>query len=297
VTTFLQLQDEILQTLHGFGLSQPRATFLTASIDADDLAISVTDASNCEQGLVEIEGEAIFIESVDRNTNTLTVSPDGRGYYGTTAAAHDADVRCTIAPTWPRHRVKSAINDVIAATYPTLWGVAQTSFTYNPSVTTYALPAEAERILAVTAQVNGPSLEPQTISHYSLNSVAPTDDWATTNIISLHEAVTPGREVTVTYLKQPSALSGDSDAITVSGLRETAKLAIVYGACAQLVSFMDVSRLPVDVAVADEYDEKVQVGMASRISGQLQLRYEMELEKERKRLRATTPVKISVRKR
>jgi hypothetical protein len=297
MTTFLQLQNEVLQTLHGYGLSQPRATHLTASVDASELVFAVTSAADADMGLAEIEGELVFIESVDRTANTITIAPDGRGFYGTTAATHASGVRVTIAPSWPRNRVKQAINDVIASVYPTIFGVAQTQFTFNPSITTYSLPVAAERVLSVTADVNGPSLEQQVIKRYSFSSTAPTDDWATTNTISIQEGVTPGRTVTVTYLQQPTALSLDADALTTSGLRETAKLAIVYGACAQLLSFMDISRLTVDTAQADEYDEKVQVGMASRIAGQLQIRHEMELEKERKRLRATTPVNISVRKR
>jgi hypothetical protein len=125
---------------------------------------------------------------------------------------------------------------------------------------------------------------------------APSDDWPTTGTITLEEAVAPGRTVTVTFAKQPSALSGDSDALTASGLRETAKLAVVYGTCAQLLSFADVARLAVDTAEADEYAEKNALGMATRIAGQLAVRYEQELEKERKRLRQSTPTPISWRR-
>ena len=149
----------------------------------------------------------------------------------------------------------------------------------------------------MTADVNGPSREQQQVRHYQFNSVAPVDDWESTNTISLHEAVSPGRTVTVTYLKAPSPLTADSDPLTASGLRDTAKLAIVYGACSQLASFMDTARLPVDTAQADEYDDRNPVGIASRVAGQLYLRYTTELEAERKRLRATTPVTISMRKR
>ena len=294
MTTFVQLQNEVLQYLYGYGLAQPRATRLTAGVDNDDTAFSVSSAADLEQGLAEVDSELVFIESVDRGSNIATVI---RGYYGTTAAAHSVNAILTMAPTWPRTRVASAINDTILAMYPTLFGVAQTQFLFNPVVTTYSVPSEAEKVLRVTADLNGPSKEQQVVRRYSFDSVAPTDEWVTTNTISLHESVTPGKTVTVTYLKSLTALAADGDALTTSGLRETAKLAVVYGACAQLLAFMDVSRLPVDTAQADEYDAKTQVGMASRIAGQLQLRYEMELEKERKRLRATTPVAITMRTR
>jgi hypothetical protein len=294
VTTFRNLQDEVLQYLYGYGLSQPRATRLSLSATDTDTQFTVTSAADLEQGLAEVDSELVFIESVDRASNIATVI---RGYFGTTASSHAANAVLTMAPTWPRVRIASAINDVILSMYPTLFGVAQAQFTFTPSVTTYALPAEAERVLAVSADLNGPSMEQQAIRRYSFSSVAPTDDWPNTNTITLQEPASPGRTVTVTYAKQLTALANDADAITVSGLRETAKLAVVYGACAQLLAFVDVARLPVDSAQADEYDSKNQIGMASRISGQLQLRYDLELDKERKRLRAATPVTISVRKR
>lgn len=297
-TSFRNLQDEVLQILHGYGLDQPRTTWLAGGgVNSSATAWTVTDASVVQQGLCEIESELVYVQSVNRTGNTLTIAPDGRGFYGTTAAAHAANVRITVNPTWPRNRVKAAINDVIAATYPTLFGVAQTQFTFNPAVTTYALPTEAERILSVTADLNGPSQEQQSITRYHFNSVAPTDDWVTTNTISLHQSVTPGRTVTVTYAKQPSALSADADLLTASGLRESAKALVVWGACSQLVGYMDAARLPVDTAQAADLADGNTLGMASRASGQLYLRYQAELEAERRRLRAATPVSISVRKR
>lgn len=299
MTTYRQLQDEILQTLQGFGLDQSRAAFLTEAVTDTALTfnVSAADAASVQQGLAEIGGESVYIQSVNRTTGAITIAPDGRGFYGTTAAAHAANARLVIAPTWPRNRIKSAINDTLTAVYPTLFGVAQTQFAFNPSQSTYSLPTEAERVLAVTADLNGPSREQQQIRKYHFNAVAPTDDWVTTNTISLHEGVTPGKTITVTYAKAPSALSADGDQLTASGLRETAKLAIVYGACSQLVSFADVGRLPVDVAQSDEFTERNQVGMASRVAGQLYLRFQAELEAERRRLRAATPVAIVVKKR
>jgi hypothetical protein len=294
VTTFANLQDEVLRYLYGYGLSQPRATRLTAGVSNSVTAFSVSSAADLEQGVAEVDSELVFIESVDRGSNIATVI---RGYLGTTAATHAANAVLTMAPTWPRSSVGRAINDVILSLYPTLFGVAQTQFTFTPSVTTYALPADAERVLKVTADLNGPSLEQQMVRRFDFNSVAPTDDWPNTNTITLMESVSPGRTVTVTYQKALTELVNDSDAITVSGLRETAKLAVIYGACAQLLSFMDASRLPVDSAQADEYDTKNQIGMATRIAGQMRAYQALEVEAERQRLRAATPVAIRMRTR
>jgi hypothetical protein len=294
MTTFKNLQDEVLMALHGYGLAQPRTTFLTAGIDADDLTATVRNTADVDMGLAEIDGELVFIESVDRAAGTVTFSPDGRGYYGTTAAAHAANARLTFAPTWPRHRVKAAINDVILGVWPTLFGVAQKQFTYTPAVTTYEMPADAEGVLSVTADTYGPSRQQQIIRSYRFDSVAPSDEWATQNSITLLEGAAPGKTVTVTYTKAPSVLTLDADTIATSGLRESARQLLMLGACAQLLSMMDVSRLTVDTAPADEQDNHNPIGSAARLANQFQIRYEMEIEKERQRLRQTTPATIKV---
>lgn len=297
MTTFREIQDEVLQILNGYGIDQPRSTYLTAAALAADLSFSVASAADFDQGLAEIEGELVFVESVDRTNGLLNFAPDGRGYFGTTAADHAENARIVFSPVWTRHRAKAAINDTIVGTHPVLFGVGTTQFTFNPSVTTYEIPAEAERVLSVQADVNGPSKEQQRVGRYAFNSVAPTDDWPTGNTVTFHEAVTPGRTVTVTYTKRPSALALDGDQLTTSGLGETAKRAVVFGACSQLLSYADISRLHVDTARADAYDEKVQVGMATRLAGQLELRFQQELESERRRLRQATPVPVTTRRR
>lgn len=289
--TLKELRNEIMLAFHGYGLTQPRTAMLTQAISASGGATFTMSAPDlADAGLAECEDELMYVSSVDRDSGSATVDATGRGYYGTSAAAHAEGVEITFAPTWPKARINTAINNTILNTYPQLFGVQQHQFTFNPSVTTYSLPAEAERILAVSADMNGPSMEQQQIRRYALSSVAPTDDWVTTNTITLQEPVTPGRTVTVTYSCQPSELSADTDELTSSGLRNTASRAIVYGAAAELLAFMDVARLPLDTVMADEMDEQNQIGSATRIANQLQIRAEMELEREAKRLRATTPV-------
>ena len=296
MSTFDNLVDDVVQTLYGYGLAQPRAAFLTVGIGTGDLSITVGDATGFEQGVAECGNETIFIESVDYGSNVLTVSPDGRGYGGSTAAAHGLGSRVTMAPVWSRQRVATAVNEAILGTYPTLFGIATTTFVYNPVVSTYQLPTGAERILRVTTDTIGPSAEQLTINRYSFNSTA-NGVFTTGNSITLEQSGSPGRNVNVTYTTAPIEITWGS-AFTASGLAETAKLAVKYGACSNLISFMDSARLPVDTAQADEYDpSRAGIGTASKASAQLYQRYQLELETERKRLRAATPATISVRTR
>jgi len=288
-TTFDQLVSDVLQTLQGYGLAQPRASHLTADMTAGATQINVVDATGFEQGVCEIDNETIFIESVDYGSNILTVSPDGRGYYGTTAASHLTNARVTMAPVWPKGRVATAINDAITGTYPTLYSIATTTVSFNPSVNTYALPATADNVLRVTTDVYGPSNETPQIQRYNFDPVR--------KVLTVEKGGYPGRNLNITYSGAPIELTFGQTFVT-SGLRETAKLAIKYAACSSLVAFMDSSRLPVDTAQADELDaSRNQIGSAAKISGQLYQRYLIELENERKRLKATTPTPVSVRTR
>lgn len=288
-TTFDQLVSDVLQTLQGYGLAQPRASHLTADITSGATQITVVDATGFEQGICEIDNETIFIESVDYGSNILTVSPDGRGYYGTTAASHLTNARVTMAPVWPKGRVATAINDAITGTYPTLYSIATTTVSFNPAVNTYALPAAADNVLLVTTDVYGPSNETPQISRYHFDPIR--------KVLTVEKGGYPGRNLNITYSGAPTELTFGQTFVT-SGLRETARLAIKYAACSALIAFMDSSRLPVDTAQADELDaSRNQVGSASKISGQLYQRYLIELENERKRLKATTPTPIAVRTR
>jgi hypothetical protein len=297
MSTFDALVTDCLQTLQGFGLAQARAAFLSAAVDASATSFTVGDATGFEQGVAEIEDETVFIESVDYPSNILTIAPDGRGWYGTASATHAINKRITMAPVWPRQQVARAINEAILGTFPTLFGVGSTAVTYNASKNTYALPAEAEKVLRVTAPTLGASGENFQINRYSFNPNAPTDTYPTGNTITLEIGGVPGLPINVTYLKQPTEITF-GDTFTECGLAETAKTAIKYAACSLLTAFMDTSRLPVGTAQADEYDpSKAGIGTASRISVQLYQRYLLELETERKRLRAANPTPIVVRTR
>lgn len=297
MTTFDQLVSDIQLTLSGYGLAQPRATYLLSSVGAGDLQFSVSDATQFEQGIAEVENELVFIESVDAASNVLTISPDGRGYGGSTAATHAANARVTMAPIWSRNRIASAINETIIGTYPSLFTVDSTSFTMNPAITSYPLPATVQRILRVTTDTIGPSHEQLEIKRYRLNTTATGSNFPNGKSITLEKGGWPGRTVYVTYEAAPTEITfGDN--FTECGLNESAKLCIKYGACSNLTSFMDTSRLPVDTAQADEIDPtKNAVGTAARISSQLYQRYLMELDRERSSLRAITPLPVSVRTR
>lgn len=288
--SFDDLVREVKSTMLGYSLIRDQVTFLDGSITNSALSATVDDGSLIQAGVIEIGSECLWVQAVDTTTNVLTISPDGRGWDGTTAASHADNVRVTVAPAFPAWRIARAINDTIVGTWPTLYGVGATSFLASPVVNTYELPTDCQNVLQVTATTIGPSGEQAEVHSYKYNANAPADLYASGKTVTLREAVDPGQTVTVVYQKAPSEIAS-GDGLTDSGLAETARACVIYGAVTRLMSFMDAVRLSTDSASAAQYDQIYDVGTATQVAAQLQARYQLELDNEQARLRKAHPVK------
>ena len=293
MTTFNEMVEEVLINLEGFTLRQDRTTYLTAAIDNNDLTLALASGDNIGKGLLEIDDELIHIDSVDRSDRSAVISPFGRGYRGTTAAAHTVNSKVTFAPSLPRLSVKRAINDTIRAIYPNVYGVASTTFTFNPSVTTYSLPAEAETVLAISYDTIGPSNEWLPIRRWRHDPTSNVGEYATGNAISIYEPIVPGRTINVVYSKTPTVLTNASDVFTtVTGLEETSRDLIVYGAAYRMVSFIDPGRLSFTSPEADQNDTTRQFGSGTNTARYLLALYQQRLQEESNRLNGKYPVRV-----
>ena len=152
MTTFNNLVDDVQLDLSGFTYRQDRVTYLTSAATSGDLVLNVASTDNIGKGIIEIDDEMLWVDAYDRQANTITVAPFGRGYNGTTAATHDTNTKVTITPTYPRYAVKRAINDTINAVYPKVFAVGSTAVSFLASRTTYAIPADAVHILSMAWQ-------------------------------------------------------------------------------------------------------------------------------------------------
>lgn len=294
--SFDKLVADVVRTLSGFGLDQDPVAFLTAPVTASDIVFQVGDATSFSAGVADVESETVFISSVDHGSNVLTIAPDGRGYYGTAAAAHGEAARVTSSPTWPNYSVQDALNEAVAACSPTLFGVDSTSFTWTPARNTYPVPTEAARILQITTDTIGPSREQPVMNRFSFNRNAPAE-FPTGKTVTLEQPGVPGRSVTVVYAKEPTVLAS-GDAFTDCGLAETAVTAVKYQAASILTGLYDASRLSARTAVADQFDPGGNaVGAASKVSVQFYQRFLMELESERRRQSQKYPTFVHVRTR
>lgn len=294
-TTYANLVDEVLLNLSGYTLRQDRTTHLTQDVTSTGLLLNLGNTTNIGKGGIEIDDEMLWLDSYDRISSTATVAPYGRGYHGTTAAAHTANTKVTIAPTFPKASVKKAINDTIDAVFPNLFGVGVYTFNYNSVKTAYSIPAEVQTVLYVSWKTTGPTEEWLPIKGWRHDPLANSTAFTTSNSISIYDRIEAGRTVQVYYTKKPSTLEASaSNAVfeTVTGLPSSCKDVILYGAAYRLASFIDPGRLNYSSAEADQADTKIQYGSGASTTRFLLALYQQRLNEETKKLRDVYPTRI-----
>lgn len=288
--TFLDLQNRVKQLLYGITWDQEQYTYLTNSIGAGDLTFAVNDATQVSTGLIEVDSELMNVQSYNLTTNTLTIFPFGRGFYGSTAASHMANTSVINNAKFPKVRVQEAINDIINEVYPTLFAVKSQNFNKIAVQYGYGMPSDTDEILNVNYAVIGPSQIWPSMRRWRFDPNADASNFPTGKSIHLLEEVTPGRIMRVTYIAQPSNLVNDSDGFAaVTGLPETAKDAIVYGAAAKLMVAYDAARLQMDSVEAAERAAMTQPTSAANTSKYFMAIYQERLDREGKKLRDRYP--------
>lgn len=293
MTTYNELVDSTLMYLYGFTTLQDQATYLTENIAADTTGIPVADTAAISRGIVEIGNELIWVDQSNSTSGMLTVPPYGRGYRGTTATTHDSGSRVVSSPLFPRVLVARAVNETIRSVYPSLWGIGETSFTANPAITTYGMPAGTTNILQVRWQTIGPSKEWMPIRNWSIDKHASTTVFPTGVSLSIYDSIVPGRTVKVVYAKQPTVLANDSDDfVSVTGLPASCEDVIRLGAAYRMVPFFDAPHLSGMSAEADFAANMRPVGGASSLGKYLMQLYQMRLSEESNKLQELFPVRL-----
>lgn len=299
-TTLGNLIDDVQLDVQGFTYRQDRTTYLTQACTSGDLVLNVASTQNIGMGIIEIDGELMWVDSFDKQANTLTIAPYGRGYNGTTAASHAINSKVTITPTYPRTAVKRAINDTIAAVYPKVFAVGTQTFTFLASRTTYQIKSEAIQVLHMAWQTVGPTREWLPVRQWRWDPLANTGAWspdstdpAYSRTVSVYDNILPGRTVQVVYSHLPNQLVNETDNFeAVSGLPTSMRDVIIYGASSRLLTYIDPARVSITSASADEYDTKRPYGAATGASRQLQALYQQRLEEESLKQKLQFPVRV-----
>lgn len=215
----------------------------------------MTNGDRVTDGLIEVDEELMFVTSVDPATNTATVI---RGMYGSTAQTHALGAVVRDSPRVPRWAVMRALNATITSSYPDLFAVSTTTFVAGTWTLGYELPADCDEVFDVFWQ------DEQTttgywhrLSKWRVQMKANTGAFASGKSIDILESVLPGQTIQVVYRKVPAALTALTDDFAgVTGLQDSAREAIVYGACAKLTGYVEPARLSDDSAEAKFIDSQ-----------------------------------------
>jgi hypothetical protein len=289
-TTLNKLADEVQMNLAGYTFQQDRTTHLTsnvadvASTIAAPVIVGLGSTESIGKGIIEIDEELMWIDSYDRVGNTANIAPYGRGFNGTTRAAHTAGTRVTISPTFPRFSVKKAINDEIRKLGSVMFSVGKTEFTFRAPQSTYGFNGlNMKTIISLSWQSIGPSKEWIPIRHWDWDTSAQDSVWgAESQTITIGDAITNGRTVKVVYSTDPQELDGDENAdfSTITGLQPSVKDVVVLGAAYRLLSFLDPARASQVSPQADETDSKRPYGASGTAVKQLYALYQQRLQEE-----------------
>jgi hypothetical protein len=289
IDTFGSLIEEVRMSLSGYGVDNDLVCSLSADIGAADLLIGVSDTSAVSRGIIEIDDEILYVKS--NSSGTLTIEPFGRGFKGTTAAAHTTGAMVSINPTYPRSIVSREINNTIRAVYPDLFAVNATNITTDGNNWQYELPANLDRVLLVDAKwtvIDG--WEP--VREWDVTHSADTSDYSTGKFLSLGAPWGAGVTIRVTYAAEPTLLSASTDVFsTVTGLPSSSRDVIVYGAAARLLPWLDTGRVPVETVMADLADANKPLGGAVSLAREIRQNYQLALRQEREQLLAKYPIK------
>jgi hypothetical protein len=157
----------------------------------------------------------------------------------------------------------------------------------------YSLPADAEEVISVQNQLIGPShVWPfaRTWRFVGQANTATGELGSTGKALFIADDIVPGRQIFVTYQKEPSELVNlTDDFATTTGLPATCQDVIVYAACMKLTPQLEGPRLAMAAVEASERAQYVQPGSASRVSQWFQSLYRERLEQEARKLRDRYP--------
>lgn len=284
MTTVSQLIDQTSAMLHSYTGVMEASTYLTASVDADDLTISIAHPSYINRGLIEVGDELMHVATVGESSATLM--PFGRGAMNSVAIPHAENSRVTNDPFFPRAQIFEALKRCIQNIQLDLYLVKSTSFTYTTVQTTYSVPEDTVRVLDVQYEVTGPSREWLPIRHWDLDLNA---DTITGKALVLRECIQAGRTVTVVYAAELPVPTTTAQDLSALGIPEWMQSVLLYGTCWEMVQFLEPQRLnlrSVEQRTQLQYDP---AGSASNLSKQLYAMYQLRLENARKRLLTTHP--------
>jgi hypothetical protein len=273
MTTRSELITRITSDLHSYSGVHESVTHLVDGTDDGELLLTVGSIDGAKRGLAEIEDELVYVESV--SGAGLALPPFGRGYRGTTAAAHSAGVQITFDPAFPRFEIGKAIDQVVAGLFPALYQVKETTIASQTVDRSYPLPSDVENILRVETKWDQ---DPADYWH-------PINNWelekSVISQLNLYEGALPGWDIRVAYTARFNELTAD---LPDSGIPESYEDLITYGVTSRMIRFLEPARLQLGSVENVSRAQLIQAGDAGRTATQLFALYQQRVAEERRRL-------------
>lgn len=282
--------DYISNQLQGFMQDSPMYATLNGGISPSSLSLTLTLPAQAQpQGLVEIDGELIHVQSFDTLTGTATIPAWGRGQQGTTAATHASGARVTVNPRYPRGRIAQVVGQVIAGMCPPLFAVQRGSFDTTPLVWEYALPAGTRNLIGAEYRPFASAewdWRPIRSAHIKRDSGSPM-----LHIGDRGLDVLPC-EVRYTVATNPTAFTSEAQAFTTCGLPESCIDVVSLGAIPRLVSTNELARQQLASVEASERGTIIPAGSGSAAARFYMQMYESRLKAEVLRQRQEYPLRV-----
>lgn len=276
--TLGSLIEEVKDNLGSFGVTNDAVCTLTSPLSASATSFSVDSVDDIGKGIVEIDGEIMYVNSAENGT--VLLAPWGRGYKGTAKTTHAANSPVWISPTWPRATVAREINNMVKALYPQLFAVGSYDFDASMSVTNqYAMPTDLERVLSVEWRWGGyKQWEP--VRAWEMSHSSAVSDFASGKSLIIGDPIPASTQVHVTYAKQPTAMVNESDSFSTTGLPTSCRDVVVLGVAQRLIPWQDTARIPVQTVPSDMVDSIKPVGNAQTNAQYIRALYTARLEEE-----------------
>lgn len=287
MTTLGDVITDVQRRLRSYTGQHERSTHLAASATDSVLALDVADGDVVETGLVQIDDELIYVTA--SQSGTLTVAPYGRGYAGSTAAAHDENAQVVVDPFFPRVDITQAINDAALAAYPRLFQVKTETLSYTSTVATYDLAADVDRVLDVRYEAAGSTGRFPRVSRWTADLNADSAVYASGKTITFGETLETGNDVRVTYAARFGTLADAATTFASVGLEDSYRDVLMLGAAYRLVQFLEPARLNLGSIENQERAQYAAAGSASALTRQLLGLYEQRISEEQKLLRDKWP--------
>ena len=281
MATLSELVEQTIGEIGSYVKNQESVTIVTNTVDANDVVITVDDASALSKGIVEIDEELLYVKKSIAASGTIQIlgteaNPSGRGWRSTTATSHTSGSVVRNNPLFPRTQVKRAILETIKGmNFPV---IANETFTFNGADYSYVMPDSLVDITGISWELPDATGVWGIIKRWRLDTNY-LDNGTTRQALVLNEAPMPGRDVRVQYTKYPTVITDNQD-LTVSGLPASCEDVVRFGAMYRLLSTVDPGKVIATSVSADALDQPVSAGASTNTAKYLFQLYTVRLAEE-----------------